>query len=187
MERELRHSARVINFDTLGQYGQLPGYVTFHQPGPLKAYLRERLRAPSLKILYQPREGDIAAHLESVTRIALATREVVYAVDEVDKFCSPSWLPPGLYDLVNYGRHSRVPVMCTSRRPAQVARELTSQCAEMRIFRMTEPLDVRYFAQLIGDATAAQLPQLGEYQYLRWTDDGKAEVWREGHPVKTFS
>jgi hypothetical protein len=171
-----RCKLRRLVFDTLGQYGTQRGYVVFHNPGPLREYLKQRLHAScAFAILYQPLGGDLNKHFEAVTFLALSYGKngpgLIYAVDEVDKFCSASFVPQSLKDLINYGRHRKISMICTSRRPAQVARELTSQCAEIRCFRTTEPRDIRYFADIMGDTAANKLPTLGEYQYLKWTDD----------------
>lgn len=172
----------------MGQYGSQPGYVTFHSPGPLKLFLAERLSSSSrFRVMYQPLSGDLQEHFEAVTQMALTFGRLgpglIYAIDEVDRFCDNGRLKvpkqkagepsrdPALKDLINYGRHRKVSAICTSRRPAQVARELTSQCAEIRCFRTTEPRDIRYFADIMGDTAANKLPSLGQYQYLRWTDD----------------
>lgn len=185
-----RVKLRRLVFDTLGQYGYAAGYQVFHNPGPLREMLKSKLSGTEIvarsihridpaqarfSILYQPLGGDLNEHFEAVTSLALAYGKngpgLIYAVDEVDKFCSASFVPKSLKDLINYGRHRKISMICTSRRPAQVARELTSQCAEIRCFRTTEPRDIRYFADIMGDTAANKLPTLGEYQYLKWTDD----------------
>jgi hypothetical protein len=142
----------------------------------LREYLSQRLSsAARFRIMYQPFTGELEHHFEAVTALALAYGKngpgIIYAVDEIDKFCTASFVPPAMKDLINYGRHRKVSMICTSRRPAQVARELTSQCSEIRCFRTTEPRDIRYFSDIMGDTAAQKLPALGEYQYLRWTDD----------------
>ena len=85
-------------------------------------------------------------------------------------------MPKGLYDLVNYGRHHRVSMLATARRPAQVPRGYTSECHEMRLFKLTEERDVKYFAELIGDSEARRLPGLQPYQFLRWDDAGDSKL-----------
>jgi hypothetical protein len=169
MAVRLRPVSRVIVFDTLGQY-DLTGYIYIHQPGDLKMILRERLKS-SFRVMYQPKEGALEKHFEAVTQIVIACGSMIYAVDEVDRFCSASWLPEGLKDLVNYGRHRKVSCLFTSRRPAQVARELTSQCSEFRLFRTTEPRDLSYYSDCIGIASE-KLSGLEQFSYLLWRDDG---------------
>jgi hypothetical protein len=156
--------------------------VIVHSPGALKQLLAQSLSAEgcvTFRILYQPLSGNLEEHFESVTFLALAFGQhgpgLIYAVDEIDRFCSASFVPPSMKELINYGRHRKISMICTSRRPAQVARELTSQCSEIRCFRTTEPRDIRYFEDIMGQA-AQQLPSLEQYTYLRWTDDGKTEI-----------
>jgi hypothetical protein len=58
----------------------------------------------------------------------------------------------------------------------------------MRLFRMTEAADLRYFEQYIGKADAARLQSLDKYQYLHWTGDGPAILrggkYRQGAPIE---
>lgn len=170
----------MVVFDTLGQYReQARGFIRIHDPNGLKLYMRYCFgpegRFKDLRVLYIPLSSDLEKHFEAVTSLVLAFGKngqgVIYAVDEIDRFCTASHVPPSMKDVINYGRHRKVSMICTSRRPAAVARELTSQCAEIRVFRTTEPRDIRYFADIMGDTAAAQLAGLEEYKYLRWTDD----------------
>lgn len=166
-----------VFFDTLSKHA-LPNYVAVSQPGELKDALRVR---STPRIIYQPRCGNLLEHFEAVNAIVYAVGELVYVVDEIDYHCSASALPPHLYVLVNYGRHSHVAMVFTARRPAQVSRELTGACWEMRLFRTTETRDIRYFADLLGDnRTAESLRTLGNYQYLLWRDDGSEPIVRGG-------
>lgn len=147
--------------------------------------------------MYQPLGGDLQEHFESVTALALSYGKLgpglIYGVDEVDRFCDngrlkvPDRKPgqpvrdPALKELINYGRHRKISAICTSRRPAQVARELTSQCSEIRCFKTTEPRDIRYFADIMGEIPSSFLPKLKEYSYLKWTDDAQAPLIIDKH------
>lgn len=165
-------------FDSLSKHeAVLPGYKLFCEPGPLKDYLRMN-SARRYRILYQPRSGDIEQHFQAACVIVRAVGNMVFGVDELDMLCGshwgPSWMCPGLYHLVNYGRHSKVAMLATARRPMNVPRGYTSQCLEMRLFGMTERADLKYFEDYIGATDAARLATLQKYQYLHWTGDGPA-------------
>lgn len=168
----------VLFFDALSRHeSALPGYKVFCQPGPLKDYLRLN-RERRFQVLYQPRSGDMDQHFQNVCVIVRAIGNMIFGIDELDMLCGPrwgsSWMVPGLYHLTNYGRHSRVSMLATARRPMSVPRGYTSQCLEMRLFGMTERADLKYFEDYIGAADAARLATLEKYQYLHWTGDGPA-------------
>jgi hypothetical protein len=173
-------SGGVLFFDALSRHeGVLPGYKLFSQPGHLEAYLRLN-RGRRFRVLYQPRAGDLAEHFRAVCTIVRAFGEMIFGIDELDMLCGAQWgdarMPPEFYHLVNYGRHCRVSMLATARRPMSVARGYTSQCLQMRLFGMTERADLKYFEDYIGQADAQRLAALDKYQYLFWTGDGPAQL-----------
>jgi len=175
---------RRIIFDSENQYTAAKGYdvsgwTIFHQPGELREYLARNLNT-EVKVIYKPLAGRLEWHFRTVTRIVIEyakrTPGLLYAVDEIDKFCNPSEpLGPELNEIVEYGRHRNISMSCTTRRPHKVSRNLTAQCAELRIFRTNEPRDKKYFQDFIGTAVNV-LPKLKQYEYLRWVDTGEAEI-----------
>jgi hypothetical protein len=178
-------SGGVLFFDVLSRHESvLSGFRLISQPGQLKYYLRLNAKR-RFRILYQPRSGDPADHFRAVCSIVRAHGEMIFGIDELDMLCGPSWgdsrMPPEFYYLVNYGRHVRVSMLATARRPMSVARGFTSQCLEMRLFGMSERADLKYFEDYIGAADAARLATLGKYQYLHWTGDGPAQLCGGAH------
>ena len=173
-------SGGALFFDVLSRHESvLPGYKIISQPGELKAYLKLNAKR-RFRILYQPRSGDPGAHFQAVCAIVRATGWMIFGIDELDMLCGPQWgdsrMCPELYHLVNYGRHVRISMLATARRPMSVARGFTSQCLEMRLFGMTERTDLKYFEDYIGRADVERLPKLEKYQYLHWTGDGPAAL-----------
>jgi hypothetical protein len=173
-------SGGVVFFDSLSRHESvLPGYKIIAQPGDLEAYLRAN-RGRRFRILYQPRGGDLGKHFQAVCVIVRAFGWMIFGVDELDMLCGPSWgdsrMPPEFYHLVNYGRHERVSMLATARRPMSVARGYTSACVEMRLFCMTERADLKYFADYIGEVNSQRLATLQKYQFLHWRDGGEVDL-----------
>jgi hypothetical protein len=167
-------SGGIIFFDSLSKHeGVLRKAVIISQPGQLKTYLR-RYNRTRFRILYQPRTGNLDEHFESVCRIVMAFGWMIFGIDELDKLCgnrfAPTSMPPGLYELVNYGRHHRVSMLATARTPIQVPRGFTSESCQMRLFRMHENRYVKYFEEFIGTANADRLPKLEKFRFLLWRD-----------------
>jgi hypothetical protein len=173
-------SGGVLFFDSLSKHaGVLKGYHVISEPGPLRDYLL-LYRGRPCRVLYQPRAGSLDAHFQAVCLIVRAVGWLILAIDELDKLCGPRWgdsrMCPELYHLVNYGRHDRVSLVATARRPTSVARGYTSECLAMHLFRITEKADLKYFEDYIGAANAARLPGLAPYQFLAWQEMGEAEL-----------
>jgi len=187
---------RLLLFDGRGASGTAINFfqdfgfdAVFHQPGELRTFLRDRLESP-FRVLYQPsilpatfsllparpRVSALARHFAAVTQMVIGCGRMIYAIDEVDRFTSAGWMPQGLDYLVNQGRHVQVSMICTSRRPAQVPRELTSQAHLFYVFKMTEPGDVDYLRPYIGAAGADLLPRLQLYHCLRWEETSGIQV-----------
>lgn len=170
----------VVFFDALSRHeGVLNGYRIIVQPGELQKYLRTNA-GRRFRILYQPRAGNLDDHFRAVSTIVRAFGWMIFGVDELDMLCGAQWgdrrMPPEFYHLVNYGRHCRVSMLATARRPMSVARGFTSQCLEMRLFGMTERTDLKYFEDYIGQEDSQRLAMLQKYEYLHWTGDGPAEL-----------
>jgi hypothetical protein len=177
-------------FDSLSRHEHvIKGARIITQPGELSEYLRIN-RGRRFRVLYQPRSGDMDGHFRSVCQLVRAHGWMIFAVDELDMLCGSRWgdkrMPPEFNHLVHYGRHERVSMLATARRPMDVARGFTSQCAEMRLFRMTEQADLKYFEAYIGRADAERLSTLQKYQYLHYTGDGEAKLCGEKRGSSTI-
>ena len=170
----------VIFFDSLSKHAPyFPTFKMISQPGDLEAYLRAN-RGRRFQVLYQPRSGDLGNHFQAVCVIVRAFGSMVFAVDELDMLCGSRWgdarMPPEFYHLVNFGRHERVSMLATARRPMSVARGFTSQCGEMRLFLITEKADTKYFEDYIGADDARRLGTLPKFQFLHWIDGGETTL-----------
>lgn len=172
-------SGPAVMFDPNGTHS-LRRSRTIHEPRELKEYLR----SPRGRVLYQPCAGDMMEHFRAACRCVFVTGGVVFFVDEVDMFCGPEWgdkrMPPELYDIANYRRHVRgkldpkargLAMVFTAREPMRVARGLTSAALSMRLFQMNEPDYVKYFREFIGGANSERLKTLPKFHYLLWHKD----------------
>lgn len=154
---------------------------TFTQPGELREFLRSHLDQP-FRVLYQPsvappvslddrdHASGLKKHFAAVTQIVIACGSLIYAIDEVDRFTNANYAPPGLDYLINQGRHVQVSLVCTSRRPAQIPRELTSQAHLFFVFKNTEPGDLAYLQPYLGKAAIDRLPTLDDYRFVLWEE-----------------
>jgi hypothetical protein len=170
------NTAGVKSFEKLG-------WQQVHSPEEFEQICYDANKAGNagVRVVYTPLAGDRTKHFEAVSRIVMSYGAMVYAVDEVDSYMQPNFMPPEMYELVNYGRHRDVAMIATARNSAQVARQYTSMLTEICVFCMTEPIYLKYFQDTCGAETAAKIPTLAQYNYVRWMADGQNQVskgWR---------
>lgn len=144
------------------------------RPGPVRVCWRygEAMR-------WRPEDADdpgavvrrVVAHFMWANRCAWAAGDLWLVWDEVDRLTAGR-LDGMAYQIINQGRHRDLRVLAASRRPRWVPRDLTASAKMICAFRTTEPRDLEYLRDTMGEA-ARGLPQLGDHEYLRWTDDGQ--------------
>ena len=170
------------------QCGDL-GWRVVTQPGELRTVLAAAGERGHFRVIYQPAVGEWTAHWECVSQLCARRKNLVLVADEVDGICSAGtpgdmraayWREhkgqmPGLQYLVQYARNDHIAFLAMARAPQDVWRRLTGQSREMLVFRMNEDRELEALRSRLGSATEL-LPGLGQYEYLRWQDDGTALV-----------
>jgi hypothetical protein len=159
-------------------------YPVVTQPGQLRDALAKAGKSGAVRVIYQPRQGDLVEHWEHVCALCVKAMNLILVADEVDMICSAGapnnatsgyWKKfqktPGLETIVQFGRHSHIAFLGIARAPQDVWRRLTGQSNRIMVFRMNERLELDAVRGRLGKATD-ELPDLGEYQYLDWKDDG---------------
>ncbi len=164
----------VLFFDVLSKHApMLPGYIIFFEPGPLLKYLRVN-RGRRFRVLYQPRQGNLDDHFQAVCKIVRACGWMIFAVDELDKLCGSrhgsSWMSVAFYDLVNYGRHCRVSIIATARRPQGVAAGFKAE-SEYRVYRLKDQAALDAVAKDVGEENVERIRNLPKYVYLHCIED----------------
>ncbi len=103
-------------------------------------------------------------------------KKVTFLVDEVDMFFDTrADKKHQMYKLVHYGRHNEIDIVSTSRRPANISRNLTSQTDTFYISKMTEPTDTKYFKQRFGESIVPVIQNLKKFNFLE-IDDEKRKI-----------
>lgn len=88
--------------------------------------------------------------------------------DEIDKSCSPTSIPIGLYNICQFGRHIQVDLIAGARRPANVHRDVTSQSDLIIVHRVREPRDIKYVQDFCGEEIAKICPNLKLGEFVRY-------------------
>jgi hypothetical protein len=84
-------------------------------------------------------------------------------VDEVDRWCTPSWTRAELRHLIHYGRHRRVDLIASARRIANCSRDLSSQADTIAAYCTTEPRDLAHLRAYM-DTDGLDRLAVGEYR-----------------------
>jgi len=162
---------RVIVCDFLGQ---VDNAVIIEDFDALKEYLSQD-NLEKFKVSYRPVYDTIDFPFVCLMAKAIGLQHkvvdsrgqvlqsVVLAIDEVDRYCGPNFEPPEFTEIIARGRHYGISIFCTSRRPAEISKLLTSQAARFICFTTHEVRDLQYLAGHIGEK-AGGLSSLPFYQ-----------------------
>lgn len=168
---QLAKAPRVLIFDPNGEPDHAKGAIVTDSQAELVELVG---RKGKVRICWRGvMLGGVDA-FEWANRCAWAGEGFHVFWDEVDRFSTPHRLPPIASNLVNAGRHRGLHIFAASRRPHAMNRTLSALATRMAIFRTTEPRDIRYFSEYIGDQ-AKLLPTLRDYHCLDWTEAGAVE------------
>lgn len=167
MREDLREFPRVVLYDTLWEdtydsYGECAGFTGLCDL-LLKngAYFRVRYR--------DIRAGGFQADFERCCRAIECANSLVFAVEEIEQFSSPHYLPRELERIVALGRHRELSLFCTTRRPPSLHPLIRSQAHQVISFRQHEPRDVTWLREFCGEEASKQVTQLKNFKYIRWT------------------
>lgn len=127
-----------------------------------------------LAVAYRGVELPLEEDFDSFCRAVWATGDLTIGIDEIDMMSSPTFMPFSLERLVSLGRHRAISVWCVTRRPYLVHPLIRSQAVEIVSFRQTEPRDVAWCREAMGDE-AEELPRLAEFQAHVWRDASLSE------------
>ncbi len=160
---------RFVLYDTLVE-GAYAEYTHVHTYRELCDILIQN--KPIFQIAYRSLEEDVTQEedFERCCKAVMACRNLTFAVEEVDLFCKSWKMPLPFEHMISIGRHREISVIAVSRRPASIHPLIRSQASTVITFRQTEPRDIDWLEQVIGDA-ATKVPKLRQYESLIWEDN----------------
>ena len=123
-------------------------------------------------IVHGKRGTDRQALLMKVLHKIMNEKYFILAVEGVDAFQTPRWMPKELEDFVQYGRNyewGRSSYWVTFRRCADVHKDIVANLDHHFIFRSFEPNDVtNYYRRYLGKDVAQRLQSLPDYHFYYW-------------------
>jgi len=178
----LMNNKPAIMVDPCGQFiSEHKRRKIFHSFGEFRAWIYNR---KNLNIFYEGKLELVVREPndEEFDEICLISRKIgkhTLVVDEADLYAPPSITKnKPFYKLVNMGRHSEVDIITTSRRPARISRDITSQTDVVFFARVLEPNDKDYIKKYIGEQHIKTAETLKKYSFLMIDQE------REPHLIK---
>jgi energy-coupling factor transporter ATP-binding protein EcfA2 len=159
-------AGRLIVFDPQRQF--TAEGVVINDALSLAEYL-SLIQSNNFRVIYQPEmtvRGDVDLLLREfnfVCRCVGRLRDVLFVIDEIDRCVGREYI---FKNLVQTGRHNQISIVATTIRYTDATRDMTAQADTIISFQCTEPGDVRYFRDRLGDM-AERLPSLPPYHYIR--------------------
>jgi len=114
---------------------------------------------------------------DELSQIIYKMKNISFLVDEIDMFAPPTMTRKAyFYKLIHYGRHAQIDIFTTSRRPANISRNLTSQTDIFLFSRVREPNDKNYIAHYIGKEHVKTAESLEKFSFLLIDEDFKTKI-----------
>jgi hypothetical protein len=99
-------------------------------------------------------------------RVALATGNLLFVVEELRFVTTPSRAPMGWAQVCLTGRHKGLKVIAASQRPASIDKDFLGNCTSIHVGRLVYPEDVRAVSR------ASNIPEsdIGALMPLEWIE-----------------
>lgn len=102
---------------------------------------------------------------------------IVFAIEEVDQYCKPQWLHPELDSIVNVGRNRGIGYIATTRRIADVHKDVIANCEHHFIFKAFLPRDLEEYQKYVGKLVW-QAKDLAPYHFIYYKVGGEPQICR---------
>ncbi len=146
---------RILIIDGQGDYE----YTICENIRTLKTALEQNHEKEYFAINYRPFDYNTDGFFKLAEKIV----NVTIVVDEIGRYSSPYYINPDLEKIAQYGRHYRQSLIYLSRRPAETNRNITAQVDTIISFRQIEPIDLKYFREIM--LNSERLTELKRYVY----------------------
>jgi len=169
LARELvKDGPRLIIYDSTG-HDYAEGVIITDYDALLDYLIRQEQK--TFRVTYKPLHSE--RDFEPVCKIIKRLGNVSFLVDECDLYATPAFTPENFLWILKIGRHKDIEVVCISRRPAEMSRNITAQAEQFFIFRTTEPRDIAYLKGFVDGAE--KIISLDNYEYL-WYNKGMEKI-----------
>jgi hypothetical protein len=171
---------RVVIFDTLGQ--DYSDGVVFYDLAALKAFWlsgEPKIYQRRFRLIYRP--TNEIEEFDEVCDLAYKCGDLTLVAEELDLFCPPRQLTPGIRHILKRGRHADITFIGITQRPYGIDRTVTAMCNEVYVFKTDEPRDIKYLCERLGEGIAGKIAALQEYEYVLQKDHSSEFVVGKDH------
>lgn len=161
-----------VIFDRVREYFPEPGDENYKIVESFESFavaIKAAMHLDRFKIIFRfPIEAtNHDTVFNEALRVLYYVGNVTVVVDEVHNFATTHYLPRYLKEILLTGRHRRVSLITTSQRPANVHKDLVSQCGHLFVGQVHERNDIKYLESAIGD-DARRLINIEQYHFLHF-------------------
>lgn len=181
---------RVVIFDTLG-HDYSDGVVFYDMPA-LKTFWNGvnrrgvKVYQGRFHLIYRP--TNEVEEFDEVCDLTYKCGNLVLVAEELDLFCPPRQLTPGIRHILKRGRHHDITFIGITQRPYGIDRTVTAMANEVYVFKTDEPRDIKYLAERLGEGIAAKIAALQEYEYVLQKDhSSEFVIGKDSLPVPTIA
>ena len=111
---------------------------------------------------------------EELAELIYKMKKITFVIDEIDMFFDTRTPKTSFFNkLVQFGRHNQIDIITTSRRPANISRNLTALTDIFYFSKLQEPNDLKYIKAAFGTAEIETVRNLERFSFLRIEDEEK--------------
>lgn len=170
LKQSLKRCRRFLVYDTIGEYTD---GVIFQSVPELVAFWKDHL-TEEFRLIYQPLQPEV--EFDNICQLVYTCGDMVFAAEEIDKFCKPNGISLAFSNIIQRGRHRDITFIGVSQRPFGINRIISSQAKDIYTFQQSEPRDLEYLSMYIGKDLTEKVRELPQYHFLHWQADGHIEI-----------
>jgi hypothetical protein len=165
----VKEGVRVYIYDTEKQYQ----HIDPNLPSSLRIYTPKNPGDSTefdnfLKIIYERQEDRTNEGYKVTPRFI--------AVESIDFYAPPKAdLQPYLKKVIHWGRMKKIGLLTTSRRPADVHKDVCGLAKGWALFHIYIENDIKWLRRFVGPQVAESLITLEPYKFY-WWEKGRAEL-----------
>lgn len=169
----IRNDRRLVVYDIMSEYveGVVFDVHTTAEYNKARLDVREFWRhvyRRSFRIIYRPL--SVKFEILWLATAVFALGDLTFVIEEIDAVCTPFDIPEPMQAIIQRGRHKNIELIGVTPAPFGIHRDLTRQAKDIFIFRTSEPRDIQYLRQLLGDRIEPKLAALEQYEFVQWSD-----------------
>ena len=166
----LRKYTRLFVYDPMGEYTD---GVIVDDFAELSSFWLKVYKG-NFKIIYRPLDAE--AEFPPICKLIWDCQNITFLTEEVQTFCNPRSICTEFKAIIAKGRHRDIEFIGVTQRPAEISKLLTSQAKEMYIFTSSEPNDLQYFKDSLGQELVDKIAELKEYEFVKWQQGKPLEI-----------